>query len=663
MVQDNTTGNNLNDAVITGDVPAVFAATRPYLLQIEKFIKIGDHWERADGPGFELLKPVGGKVEYKIWVVNGGTENLTDVMVSDPDLGFEVVIPELVPGGPMIFEHSLDHNLMNDWAVGLVDNTVVASGNESKVRSDTTYYFGAAPALEIDKVTIANGNEGDGLIVLDDAEVTWEYTVTNTGNVALDAPMVTDDVLGAVDGVDKDGDGFILGDDLDDNDILVGGDGVFDPGEAWVYQASGPAVDIPDGEGYATYENTGTASVEYTDDADQSVTVADEDASSYTVLKGGSVTDGEMCDFGDNIELIFFENEWDKNADSYSLFATLPAHNRYNVLFDGAEEGGEITLTIPFPFVTYQDDPVSAYSGVTLDDHCGFCLEPNGDPIAYDLAFEIGDYEDTNGDGHVGFGDTYEVVVTGLPTAGLGLVSILLEYGLEFTQAWEQAGQDANNLDDPDGHTNIVNDQDYAFGSSVADTAVEITSTNAFKPWHDHDWGDGDGDDHGDDHGDSHGHPDGGWDQGDDWTVCTDGDDREKGGKNADQIRGLEGKDKLFGGRGDDKLFGDEGNDRIRAGAGDDLVVGGEGNDLMWGGKGADTFRFRDGDGDDILRDFKPGEDVIDLSQVTAIRKMKDLKKNHMEQVGDDVEITGDGVMVTLEDVNMADLDRADFLF
>jgi len=114
-----------------------------------------------------------------------------------------------------------------------------------------------------------------------------------------------------------------------------------------------------------------------------------------------------------------------------------------------------------------------------------------------------------------------------------------------------------------------------------------------------------------------------------------------------DIIFGGNGDDFLFGGFGTSgpghHLFGERGNDTliggdVEIGSGDDYLDGGPGNDLLDGVKGADTllggsgddiFRFaigiagsapvsttRPGEGNrDVILDFQPGSDLIDLSQ------------------------------------------------
>ncbi|WP_197046529.1 DUF7507 domain-containing protein, partial [Planktothrix paucivesiculata] len=72
------------------------------------------------------------------------------------------------------------------------------------------------------------------------SDVTWTYTVTNPGNVPLSNVSLTDDQQGQITNL-TDGD--------DGNQIL-------DPGETWVYTATGIA-------GIGDYSNTGTVAGDY----------------------------------------------------------------------------------------------------------------------------------------------------------------------------------------------------------------------------------------------------------------------------------------------------------------------------------------------------------------------------------------------------------------
>lgn len=137
-------------------------------------------------------------------------------------------------------------------------------------------------------------------------------------------------------------------------------------------------------------------------------------------------------------------------------------------------------------------------------------------------------------------------------------------------------------------------------------------------------------------------------------TECIAGRDELYGGRGKDRLFGdaiFQGgpqffaDDRLFGGAGDDELYGDSfsgvelyeiggmwasgGDDVLDGGAGGDLLVGGTGDDNLTGGSGRDTFRFGAkffdgpsagpegtwiGSGEDVITDFRSGQDRLDLT-------------------------------------------------
>jgi uncharacterized repeat protein (TIGR01451 family) len=151
---------------------------------------------------------------------------------------------------------------------------------ESQTVSDTdpSHYFGLTPGIAIKKFT--NGADADGPNGLDvpriapGEPVTWTYVVENTGDIAFAkaSVVVTDDQTG----VTPTFVGVLTGD----------GDNSLEPGEQWLYQATGTALtlafDLPDvtvvpgctagaGEqGRPTYANVGTVTVGDLSDDDPS---------------------------------------------------------------------------------------------------------------------------------------------------------------------------------------------------------------------------------------------------------------------------------------------------------------------------------------------------------------------------------------------------------
>ncbi|HSC82698.1 MAG TPA: tandem-95 repeat protein, partial [Pseudomonas sp.] len=89
------------------------------------------------------------------------------------------------------------------------------------------------------------------------------------------------------------------------------------------------------------------------------------------------------------------------------------------------------------------------------------------------------------------------------------------------------------------------------------------------------------------------------------------------GGTGSDVLLGSTTADTLTGLGGNDHLEGKAGIDNLLGGDGDDILIGGTGVDMLTGGIGHDTFVWSAGDiGSDTIKDFKLGEDQIDLSDL-----------------------------------------------
>lgn len=79
-------------------------------------------------------------------------------------------------------------------------------------------------------------------------------------------------------------------------------------------------------------------------------------------------------------------------------------------------------------------------------------------------------------------------------------------------------------------------------------------------------------------------------------------------------ISGSGYSDLLYGGKGDDTLLGNKGVDELMGGAGNDVLNGGQQSDLLIGGAGADRFVFEAKSGMDLILDFDPNSDKLDLT-------------------------------------------------
>jgi Ca2+-binding RTX toxin-like protein len=101
----------------------------------------------------------------------------------------------------------------------------------------------------------------------------------------------------------------------------------------------------------------------------------------------------------------------------------------------------------------------------------------------------------------------------------------------------------------------------------------------------------------------------------------------------------------LFGGSSSDQLYGDgannyisggDGADYVNAGAGNDTINGGFGNDLLTGGKGSDTFQFGQYSGGDVITDFNPFQDHIELGSDVFIDQVQYVSGGTLITFGND---------------------------
>jgi Ca2+-binding RTX toxin-like protein len=80
----------------------------------------------------------------------------------------------------------------------------------------------------------------------------------------------------------------------------------------------------------------------------------------------------------------------------------------------------------------------------------------------------------------------------------------------------------------------------------------------------------------------------------------------------------------------------------------------------MTGGVGADTFVFNAGT--DVIRDFEPGDDTIDLTAIAGLDDWSDVT-GAAQQVGGKVVFTFAEGTLTLLDFSVSNLDQDDFMF
>jgi len=442
-----------------------FGANPSYTIEKQISADGGITWLDADAAtGPELLAGYDAP-RFRVLVSNTGNVDIT-VDVNDPSLPGLNTTNVTVPAGAT---NQVVASASTAWAAGQWTNTATVDGSYvddannqwSDSQADDANYFGANPSIAIVKSTADEyGNEGDGIGILPGEVVTWNYHVTNDGNAALQNVRVSDDQGVTV---------------VYDSEVSGNSDGVFDPGEEWLFKASGLAA-----EGW--YNNTGTAEGDYSDSAGNSTTVDDSDTSSYYGLTPGVVTNSSLCDFGENFRLIFTP-DFAAGSNLYKISDSNPGQFFYNVFHVG-EADSTVTLELPYPFVTQGGNPVHVYGGVFVnpEGEGGInCFDPRNELASQPSIVTLADYP---GD----FGSVTTVNVT-IQESGFVYVNIHLDYGLEKTSGWKRSDLNALNVGATDPglqDINIENLWPHTFSADAGAVLIDgsedtITNNNEFK--------------------------------------------------------------------------------------------------------------------------------------------------------------------------------------
>jgi beta-glucanase (GH16 family) len=107
-------------------------------------------------------------------------------------------------------------------------------------------------------------------------------------------------------------------------------------------------------------------------------------------------------------------------------------------------------------------------------------------------------------------------------------------------------------------------------------------------------------------------------------------------------------------------LGGNAGDNKLTGGAGGDLIVGGGGNDLLTGKGGNDTFAFRPDDGYDVITNFTPGSDRIELQKFGFTRVDEVMSRLVVTPTGSAL-VLGDDQAIHLRSVDISALSNKDF--
>jgi hypothetical protein len=220
-----------------------------------------------------------------------------------------------------------------------------------------------------------------------------------------------------------------------------------------------------------------------------------------------TVTSSSLCTFdvadtldGNQFRLNFTMDPL--NPSKWILNSTNPGQFYYNV-FDIGAAGDPVNLTIniPFPFVTQGANPIQVHSLFDFSATDGeICFEPLDDVTA---AFTIDTEADTpvspSGAQIITFddytpplmGEQTQVTVSGeIPASGQLYITIHLDYGFKKTTGWGKVDADADTeVDDAcstgstlpcAGHT-ILHPQIYDFSASSDPSIQTVQSLNRFK--------------------------------------------------------------------------------------------------------------------------------------------------------------------------------------
>ena len=173
--------------------PAHYFGIAPSL-QVQKYVWDGSGWQDANSATGPVLTDSGSDVEFKFVVTNNGNVALSDVSLSDNMMttfsasrvaGSCGEVSLLNPGESFTCFGTLP------WAAGQHMNKATASGGyagQSYEDEDKAHYFGASPAIDVEK----DVRDGSNWVDADSATgpILWSapsfrFVVTNTGNVAL----------------------------------------------------------------------------------------------------------------------------------------------------------------------------------------------------------------------------------------------------------------------------------------------------------------------------------------------------------------------------------------------------------------------------------------------------------------------------------------------
>uniref|UniRef100_UPI0030F41420 DUF7507 domain-containing protein n=1 Tax=Nocardioides sp. GXZ039 TaxID=3136018 RepID=UPI0030F41420 len=147
------------------------------------------------------LVDAGDEITYTFTVTNTGNVTLDPVQVNDPLVGAVTCAPNALAPTESVTCTAAPYTIKQSDQGGNVVNTATVTGTPPRgpdVKSTDTTTTGVdtpAPSIELDKsVSAIDDVDGSGVTDAGD-EITYSFTVTNTGNVPLSSVRVDDPKL------------------------------------------------------------------------------------------------------------------------------------------------------------------------------------------------------------------------------------------------------------------------------------------------------------------------------------------------------------------------------------------------------------------------------------------------------------------------------------
>jgi hypothetical protein len=189
-------------------------------------------------------------------------------------------------------------------------------------------------------------------------------------------------------------------------------------------------------------------------------------------IPSGLVTSSSLCQYDfsaadpGNQFLLNFKKE---SSNRYSVVSTNPGQTYYNVIPDAT---GDITMTIPYPYVTVGGTPIHVYTQFQWVEESRCFIQDNSSAIY--LGSDQITLATYGGDA---FGLTTQITVPNVPAGAY--LNIHLDYGLKGAGLYQKAGNNANSVA-PNPRPSIPDLQGYTFSDSDGGTD-SVSSKNNFN--------------------------------------------------------------------------------------------------------------------------------------------------------------------------------------